>query len=65
MDIRSFTINYETNLVIHDAAVTRELEADFLDDMRRCTEFQPDEYDSLQWWVRLEDSVMRLCSPLL
>ncbi len=29
IDIRSFSINYETNLVIDDAAVTRELEADF------------------------------------
>jgi cardiolipin synthase len=65
MDIRSFTINYETNLVVHDATVTRRLEADFLDDMRRCTEFLPEDYDRLHWWVRLEDSVMRLCSPLL
>ena len=29
IDIRSFSINYETNLVIYDEGVTRELEADF------------------------------------
>src|SRR4029450_9502758 len=28
MDIRSFSINYETNLVIYDETLTRELEAD-------------------------------------
>ena len=29
MDIRSFSINYETNLVVYDEAVTRELEGIF------------------------------------
>jgi len=29
IDIRRFSINYETNLVIYDEGVTRELEADF------------------------------------
>ena len=29
MDVRSFSINYETNLVVYDEAVTRELEAIF------------------------------------
>lgn len=65
MDIRSFTINYETNLVIHDPAKARELEADFLQDVEQCLEFSPEAYDRLHWWTRLEDSMMRLCSPLL
>lgn len=65
MDIRSFTINYETNLVIHDPAKARELEADFLHDVEQCLEFSPEAYDRLHWWTRLEDSMMRLCSPLL
>ena len=29
MDIRSFSINYETNLVVYDDRLTRELEVDF------------------------------------
>jgi len=36
IDIRSFSINYETNLVVYDEAVTQELEADFLSDLELC-----------------------------
>jgi cardiolipin synthase len=65
IDIRSFSINYETNLVVYDEAVTRELEADFLDDVTRCTKFSADAYDAQKTSTRLLDSVMRLGSPLI
>src|SRR5258705_12677407 len=45
IDIRSFSINYETNLVIYDEQVTRELEADFFDDLEHCVLFTVDDYD--------------------
>jgi cardiolipin synthase A/B len=65
IDIRSFSINYETNLVIYDAAVTRELESDFEADSRHCTPFSAEEYRTRAVSSRLVDSVMRLGSPLL
>ena len=65
MDIRSFSINYETNLVVYDETVTRELEADFHEDIRSCVEFSTAEYDSQPGRTLLLDSMMRLCSPLL
>jgi len=65
IDIRSFSINYETNLVVYDEAVTRELEADFLSDLAHCTRFNADAYDAQRTSSRLVDSVMRLCSPLI
>ena len=65
IDIRSFSINYETNLVVYDAAVTRELEGDFLEDLKRCVPFNADEYDAQKTSSRLVDSVMRLGSPLI
>ena len=65
MDIRSFSINYETNLVIYHAGVTRELEADFAADERRCVPFSADEYEARGGASRLVDSMLRLCSPLL
>lgn len=65
MDIRSFSINYETNLVIYDEQVTRELEADFEQDIERCVPFSVSEYESRKAMTRLVDSTMRLCSPLL
>jgi cardiolipin synthase len=65
MDIRSFSINYETNLVIYDEDLTRELEADFTADLKRCVAFSAEEYESRARSSRFVDSTLRLCSPLL
>jgi cardiolipin synthase A/B len=65
MDIRSFSINYENNLVIYDEAVTRELEADFKTDLEHCATFSAAEYQARKRTARFVDSTMRLCSPLL
>jgi cardiolipin synthase len=65
MDIRSFSINYETNLVIYDDRVTRELEADFKADLEHCVAFSAEEYERRGRASRFLDSTMRLCSPLL
>ena len=65
MDIRSFTINYETNLVIYDRDVTRKLESAFLADIRNSVPFTADAYMRLPFYKRFGDSVMRLFSPLL
>lgn len=65
MDIRSFSINYETNLVIYDEATARELEADFTADLQQCEVFSAAEYRARNAASRFIDSTMRLCSPLL
>jgi cardiolipin synthase len=65
MDVRSFSINYETNLVVYDAPVTRELEAAFERDQARCREFSAEAYGRRSFVSRLVDSTMRVCSPLL
>ena len=65
MDIRSFSINYETNLVVYDETITAELEADFHRDIDSCVDFSVSRYDAQPGGKRLVDSVMRLCSPLL
>jgi len=65
IDIRSFSINYETNLVIYDESVTRELESDFLADREHCVRFSAEAYDAQNTSSRLVDSVMRLGSPLI
>jgi cardiolipin synthase len=65
MDIRSFSINYETNLVIYDRALTQELEADFFADEKKCVPFSAEDYDRRPRTSRLVDSTLRLCSPLL
>jgi cardiolipin synthase len=65
IDIRSFSINYETNLVIYDQTVTRELETDFMKDREQCVVFSAEEYESRRTVSRFVDSTLRLCSPLL
>jgi cardiolipin synthase len=65
MDIRSFSINYETNLVIYDESITRELEADFTADLAHCVDFSASEYEARTRASRFVDSTLRLCAPLL
>lgn len=65
IDIRSFSINYELNAVIYDERLARRLEEDFLEDLRYCTEFDPEEYYRRNPVVRFRDSLTRLLSPLL
>ncbi len=65
MDIRSFSINYETMAVLYDEGKARELEAQFLEDLRHCEEWSLDAYKQAPLARRLVDSVYRLASPLL
>jgi len=65
IDIRSFAINYETNLVIYDETITAELEADFKRDLEKCVPFHAGDYRSRPLMSRFVDSTMRLCSPLI
>lgn len=65
LDIRSFSINYELNAVIHDARLTAELETAFERDLAGCSAFDPAEYRRRPVLSRLRDSAARLLSPLL
>lgn len=65
MDIRSFSINYEVNAVIYDAAVARQLEEDFINDIKDCVPFNLKAYEKRSVLLRLRDSIARLFSPLL
>ena len=65
MDIRSFSINYETNLVVYDEALTRELEGDFAADLQHCVAFSAEDYEARSRAARFVDSMARLFSPLL
>ncbi len=65
MDIRSFSINYETNLLAYDETTARELEADFEADLEHCVPFSVDAYEARNRTARFIDSSLRLCSPLL
>jgi cardiolipin synthase A/B len=65
LDIRSFTLNYETMAVLYDQGKARELEAQFLEDLRHCEEWTLAAYERAPLVRRMLDSVYRLASPLL
>jgi cardiolipin synthase len=65
LDTRSTSINYESNAVIYDEVITRQLERDFLADIEHCDEFSPFEYRKRPRLSRFVDSTYRLLSPLL
>ncbi len=65
MDIRSFSLNYETMAVIYDEGKAQELEAQFLADMEHCEEWSLEAYRKAPLGRRLLDSCYRLASPLL
>jgi cardiolipin synthase len=65
MDIRSFSLNYETMAVLYDEGKACELERQFLTDMEHCTEWTLEAYKRYSPAHRLVDSVYRLASPLL
>ncbi|MGL4650879.1 MAG: phospholipase D-like domain-containing protein, partial [Caldilineaceae bacterium] len=65
MDIRSFNIDYEINALIYDAAVTEQLEMDFVEDLKDCVLFDAKAYKRLPFGLRFRDASARLLSPLL
>jgi cardiolipin synthase len=65
MDIRSFAINYELNLIIYDEKTAKRLEQDFSNDLHHCQEFKLKAYKRSNIFGRVRDSLFRLASPLL
>lgn len=65
MDIRSYSLDYEINAVIYDEEKAKELEAQFLEDLKDCTQFTIEEYDKLPLTRRWADSFWRLASPVM
>ncbi len=65
MDIRSFSLNYETTAIIYDEGKAKELEAQFHEDLKHCQQWTVEEYNNLSATHRFVDSVYRLTSPIL
>jgi len=65
LDLRSFTTSHEVNAVIYDADTTKELEQDFINDMKNCTQLTLKEYENMKPSVKFRNSLCRLLAPLL
>jgi len=64
-DVRSFRLNFETNAIMYDSTVSKELKHHFLNDLKVCTEMTPERYANLPKKIKIKQSVSRLFSPLL
>lgn len=64
-DVRSFRLNFETNAIIYDHEVARELKQYFIEDLRVCTELTPERFAALPRKIKIKQSISRLFSPLL
>jgi cardiolipin synthase len=65
MDIRSFSLNYETCAIVYDQEKAKQLEAQFMEDIKHCQEWTLEQYQSTSALHRFGDSICRLASPLL
>ncbi|MBR3652786.1 MAG: cardiolipin synthase [Bacteroidales bacterium] len=65
MDIRSFEQDFEINAFIYDAGLAARMREIFLEDERACSLVSEAAWASRPSFVRFEESVARLFSPLL
>lgn len=64
-DFRSFENNFESNLLIYDAAINRQMRDIFFDDLKKCRKLTLSEWKKRPITQRLLESVLRLVSPIL
>lgn len=65
MDIRSFALNFEVNVVVYSHEKACEMEQLFREDLQHCTRVTKDMYAGRGLRLRLKEQMCRLLSPLL
>ncbi|MDX1534020.1 MAG: cardiolipin synthase, partial [Thermoplasmata archaeon] len=63
--MRSFRLNFETNVVVYDETVAGAMRAAFLDDLAVSSELTPEEYAKRGFVVRFKEPFSRLFFPLV
>lgn len=64
-DIRSFTLNFEANLIFYDNNTNKLLSNQFLKDIEKTKELTLQTYIERSKLVRIKESISRLISPML
>ena len=65
MDIRSFKLNYEVNLVIYDKKTVEQLVLFYKNDLKHCREITIDEYKKQGVIIKIKERIFRLMSDVL
>jgi cardiolipin synthase len=64
-DVRSFRLNFETNAIMYDTRIARELKEIYMKDLEVCTELTTERFTALPGKIKVKMSVSRIFSPLL
>ena len=64
-DLRSFSLNFETNAIMYDATVARQLKEAFYKDLDVSVELTTERYANRGVTIKLRESISRLFSGLL
>ncbi len=65
MDIRSFHLDYEVNVIFYDSGKAGEIRNHFLEDLNHCVEITRESNNRKSLPVRLRNSIFRIIAPLL
>lgn len=62
-DIRSFSLNFEANLVFYDKETNKLLSEQFLKDVEKSSVLTLEKYEKRSTFVKIKESISRLISP--
>ena len=65
MDIRSFSLNFESNIFIYNEAISKSMEEQFFKDLKVCTRVTLESFEKRSIISRIGESIIRLVSPLM
>ena len=65
MDVRSFSLNFETNAIIYSISKTKELEAKFDEDLKDCRLLTKEKFNSRSRKTKFLESIFRLFSNIM
>lgn len=65
MDIRSFSLNFETNAILYGSHISKELENQFKDDLEYCTKLDLETFKKRSIIIMFFEAIFRLISPIL
>ncbi|WP_297520979.1 cardiolipin synthase [uncultured Clostridium sp.] len=65
MDIRSFTLNFETNAILYGEKIALELERQFKDDLNHCEKLDLKSFKKRSIITKFFEAIFRLISPIM
>lgn len=64
-DIRSFSLNFETNAFVYDSATAKKLYDIFMEDIENSIYYDVQSYENRCRRIKIKESISRLFAPLL